>query len=222
MSVPEQPVTAELDPIASFYEYGLAQKARINSIDWLLRQGIPIVTDTVEVNRLLSTAGRSDMAITEPAPMMPLSTPPEIFKSANNFTPGFRMGHVVKTGEVDDFNRPVRQEVPATAEDVLALRELPKIESFEQAQELRESGRFSAFYAFGSHASKPTFLRTLLLFPDFTSKFVASISSPENRHRYERFDLELFAAYQFMSRLVDKGDNRVTVEGEVDDWYLCH
>lgn len=223
------PTVARTTPpvVLSFYAYSLDIKSRINAADATLREGEALLGDLEATNARLSEVGRPDLVIADRAEMMPVNTPAEMAGSVNNFMPNFVMRTGVReTGELNFRDEPVLEAIPPTEEDLDAFKDAPRIGDFEDKKAVIETGEYPLFGA-NSHARKPAFLRMLNLFPDFTKKFVIGISDPANGRHYDRFEPELFVAYQLMSQLIDKADayvvrDNVDVAADgVDDWYLC-
>lgn len=204
---------------ADFDAYACEQVARFNGLSDFLTDSLPIVEDLDTCNAALTEAGRPDLAIVERAEMMPVSTPEEVTEKCNNFLPKFHF----HTGSIEpkegDFGRPT--PIPATKEEILALKDVPKIESHDEIKDLEQSAAFPAFSLF-NHAPKPAFTRMLVLFPAFTVDLASRMSQPEAQNRMIRFEPELFVAYQLMARLVDISDRDVIRkrQAEPDDWYL--
>jgi hypothetical protein len=212
-------------PPSLFNTYAGAKMQRLAYLGGVLAEAGPILEDHGApggTNERLAEAGRPDLVITNPATMMSITHPLEVTRKCNNFSPNFRMWTGGReTSELNIHSEPKMEPIPATDEEVLALRELPKVGSYEEVQELQNSGQYPAFNVF-THASKPAFIRMLNLFPDFTTILVTEISTPENTHSYALFEADLFVAYQLMSGLVDKSDKYVlNDQGDVEDWYLC-
>lgn len=211
------------DPLEVYLNYTVSLKQRLDDASNVLHQGIALTADLDQTNLALGRAGRPDLVLAEPAAMMAITSPREVIsrQPGNNFSPHFSM-RVGKrdTGELDYRDRPIMEIIPPTESDVLHLKGMPKIGDYNHYREIEASGEYPLLGL--NHASKPAFLRMLILFPGFTSRLVVNMSQPENRTQLARYEPELFAAYQVMSRLVDKTDYSVVDEqsGQVDDWYL--
>ena len=213
------------DPVVTFRHYEATLAERLKKAEATLVEGMNLFAGGYPVvNEALADAGRPDLAITQPADMMPVEHPQDIVE-CNNFIPGFKFSTVkYDTQERDCQHAPVAEKVPATTEEILALRTLPRITSFDELQALRHGEQHPAFFSLTSHGKRAAFTRMINLFPGFTANFAAEFSAAKAlEYRHAHYEAELFVAYQLMSRLVDITDYDVTKEdtGEVDDWYLC-
>lgn len=214
-----EPIPKAPDVIADFTDYAQGQALRFAKLSDFLRDSLGIVEDADNANKALEAGGRPDLAITERAEMWQVEKPEEVTERCNNFTPSF----VMYTDRIEppegSLERPTF--IPIAPEELLGLRDLPKIESFEQLRELEGSGNFTfPNNAYITHIVKPAFLRMLILFPDFTVDLVTRMSNDSARHRELRFEPELFVAYQIMSRLVDVEDYSVVNEEGQTQGYL--
>ena len=191
---------------------------RLNNLSDFLTESLAVTDSTVSCNAMLSSAGRPDLVIDEPVEMMGIDKPEDVTERCSNFTPSF---HIYSGRAEPEEDSPENMAfIPMSREEVLKLRDLPIVKSYEDLLRIQESGDIKLPYnAYITHVARPAFVRMLILFPDFTVDLVSRLSSPEGRHSGLRFTPELFIAYQLMSRLVDVDDVK---EGKPDDWYLCH
>ncbi len=207
--------------LSDFNAYTGEQIAILNGLNDFLTENLPLVDNLEKCNAALAEAGRPDLVITDRADMMAANTPEEVTERTGNFVPNFTM--YTQRIEPEEDSLEGATLIPITIEELQALSNLPILRSFDEIQALEESGDFVVPYQ-STHYFKPAFIRMLVLFPDFTTDLITRISNPENRNRKLRFEVELFVAYQLMSRLVDKNDIWVVKEGETepDNWHLCH
>jgi hypothetical protein len=208
-------------PVAEFGAYIVGRIQQLETLHSFFLEALPVVTDLEGVNKRLAETGRPDLAVVERADMLAISTPQEIPQRGNNFLPNFHFWTgKAEVGDPDPWGNRPKENIPATLEEVLALRQLPRLNSFEEKKEA--ANQFPAL-KHSCHGTRPAFTRMLILFPEFTTSLVTEMSAPANRSKYDKFEERLFVAYQLMSRLVDKADYGVVNEqGEVDSWYLCH
>lgn len=184
---------------------------------------LPIVSDIESVNARLTEAGRPDLAITDQARMMEIVEPADIPKRCNNFTPNFHFyTDRRETGDLDWRNEPATELIPATREEILALKDVPKFASYDEFADMADSRKFPALSRNGNHGNEPAFTRMIILFPEFASSLAVDMSTLEDRRRYAKFEDRLYVAYQLMSRLVDKLDPHVlNKDGGVEERHLC-
>ncbi len=190
-------------PVEGFQAERRDWEERMAAAEAMLLDGLPKVEDPVVCNRLLSEAGRPDLAIAELAPMLPIAHPSELPQTSN-----FRARFEFTTATISAENPLDTTHVPITKEELWGL--------------LDGSFRFSDKFPY-NHWGKQAFRRMFVLFPDFTESLVLNMSAQEEHisKRYQRYWPELFVAYQLMSRLVDIDDARVvSADGKVDNWYL--
>lgn len=185
-----------------------------------------IVNDLEAVNARLVAAGREDLVITAPVdPTDFMDTDePRGLRRLSNFQPNFVVYTGLReTGRLKGWgNEPELEGISVTAEELLDLRRMPILETYEEIAELRETGQFPAIYR-PNHCTKPAFLRLLILFPEFTTDLVLGMSQPENAHHYTRFEMEFLVAHKLITRLVDAKDRGVTNnDGVVDHQYFYH
>lgn len=222
MTGPREHLTSQPDLAAEFGSYIVLQVQQLEELGAFFAEALPVVEDLDEVNDRLTESGRPDLTIEDPATMARLTEPREVLLSCNNFLPNFHF----YTGwreidELDYRDQPIKERVPATTEEVLALRAMPKVKTGQELRELEASHRFPALGDNGCHAREAAFIRMLILFPDFTASLVTDMSAPEDRHNYAKFNDRLYVAYQLMSRLVDRSDLGVVDEdGTVNAWHL--
>lgn len=196
------------DPIADFDKYVIDTTERLAKLQEFLGMALSILEDLQLVNGILLQRGGHDLVISDRAEMMPLENPedgPRVRK-LGNFAPKC----TIYTGieESDDDELAGRRLIPITPGQLRGIAD----GSYELDEDL----------AYRKHVPKPAFRRMLVLFPEFSEEFIISISDPEDRRLYDLFLPEIFVAYQLMSRLVDKNDEHVLRNGEVETWYLCH
>lgn len=207
--------------IALDFGVHIAQKIlHLEMLRGFLADSLPTVQSLELTNSLLADAGRPDLAITDQATMTQISKPADIL-SCNNFTPLFvHSTGRRETSDLDWQNKPVLENIPATKDEVLALRQLPKLATYQDVRRVVESREFPALGSSGHrHGIKPAFTRMLVLFPEFTASLTVAMSNDGGR-RWLTLEDDLYVAYQLMSHLVDKSDTYVTRDGEVDDYYL--
>ncbi len=215
-------IQPETDPREAALQYSVDKKAELDRARQTLGLGLDLIDDPARMNGVITELGRSDLVVAHPAVLMPIDHPADaVGRKTSNFAPKFKLFTFSESGELDIHDRAVRERVPVTEEELDDLRTLPLTKSWREYKGLRDTGRFPAISG-NNHAVKPAFTRMLLLFGDFTKGLVGKVSAPENEGNYARFEMELYVAYQLMSRLVDTRDHRVTQNGEVDTWYLCH
>lgn len=208
--------------MVSVGEGGLQGTAPLQRVEFILEQADILFSESYsEANRIIYEQGRADLAMADPAAMMPITDPAVVITDGNNFAAKFVMYTERRNVLMDAEDQPETDPVPITAEELLRLREMPKVESYEGYMEARDSGRYPGLRGSDlTHRTKPAFQRMLLLLPLFTKNLVVGMSALENRGQAEKFEPELFAAYQVMSRLVDTSDLFVVRDGQVDDQYL--
>lgn len=212
--------------VAEFNAHVIKRVQQLEELDGFFAEALPTVMNLETVNDRLTAVGRPDLIISDSAQMMEISHPSDVPKRCSNFSPNFYFYTGVRqASELGFRNEPVEEPIPATVEEILAARNMPKFRTYEEQEEAQERGDFAVFtdVFLPNHAITPAFIRMLILFPEFTSNLVAEMSLLENRHKYTKFEERLYIAYQLMSRLVDKSDYGVLSDtGDVDHWYLCH
>ncbi|MDB5164717.1 MAG: hypothetical protein JWL89_343 [Candidatus Saccharibacteria bacterium] len=216
---------APFQPLETLTRHHEQIEGRFLIAERTLEQGMELFQSGYEmVNNLLAEAQRSDLTITHPAEMRPANHPLDIVDKFGNFAAKFRMiTGTRETGEKDRLSRPISEPIPATAEEILVLGRIPIIRNEEDARALNASPEFPLVSTSNpNHSVNPAFTRMLILFPDFTTQFVTGFSAPENAKHEDRYETELFTAYQLMSRLVDISDPFVTIDDKVDEAYLIH
>lgn len=201
-----------------FDAYAGEQVARFNGLSDFLTDSLGMLGNLEQVNAALEASGRPDLAISEPVEMMHVDSPEEIFGKCNNFAMNFLM--YTDRIEPPQGSHSLAQLVPITKEQLEALKNFPKVDSYEEEEEVVESGDFVLPFQ-SHHFSKPAFLRMLILFPDFTKDLVTRMSAPENRGEELAFKPELFVAWQLMSRLVDENDIYVKERATTDMPYAA-
>lgn len=204
-------VESGVNVINGFNQHVAENTSRLVNLGRFFESALPIVSDLTACNQRLSGAGRSDLAMTEQARMMEVSSPSEVLGKCNNFTPNFSIhtGYVEEDSQGSAYFGKNKKPIPITLEELTSL--VKKKITFENSEN----------WAILSHIIKPAFQRMLALFPDFTTSLVLKLSQSQEGYVYAESEPELFVAYQIMSNLVDVGDEYVVNEGEVDSWYLC-
>lgn len=191
------------DPLKNLEAFAISEKARVEAGVSFLSEALPLVESIDDVNDLLKSAGRDDLLITSPAQMMKIENVNEVLERCNNFIPNFQIftGYLPKE-EGDYFEKPT---------------------AITSAQLAEVAAGTPSFDLPHTHVRKAAFVRMLILFPDFATSLVSTFSGERGYGDvYQRREMELFIAYQLMSRLVDQSDKYVVrSSGEVDDWYLC-
>jgi hypothetical protein len=208
------PAPSEIN--ANFNQYIDTHTQRLTVLKTVLETALPIVSDIHLCNEELVRANRPDLIMIGRAEMMHVSSPEDILKICNNFTPKFYfdIGYEIRPTEGKHFE----ETIPISINES-QLKSLTKEGvSFDDFL-LTEDGWSN------NHADKPAFLRMLVLFTEFTVPFVLAMSATdEHGKRKDEIWLapELFIAYQLMSQLVDTKDKYVLKDdGKIDDWYLC-
>jgi hypothetical protein len=199
-------------------------KGLLDEAECALTEGLAWVAESVDpVNFRLIEAGRDDLVIDQPATMASVDRPQDITEA---FTRGFAIYTGVKIPDPEDESGSLRYEpIAATYDQVLDLRRLPRFYDFEEQAAMQESSLFPAVHkslswGWDTHASRPAFLRTLVLFPGFMARMAEAVSAPEQVGRLRQFDLPSFAAYNVMSKLVDQSDLSVMHGQRVNERYL--
>jgi hypothetical protein len=205
---------------AEFAVLATAEAVRLQRLSDFFGDALPIVIDNQEVNERLTTAGRLDLTIADQAALIGITHPDDVLYRGCNFGPNFAFYTGFRDTGREEWGKKVVEPVPATAAEILALRNLPKFQSVHEVSEIIDTGWFPALGDNANHSSTTAFIRMLILFPDFTVSLVRHISDPENGRRDWKYQNELYVAYQLMSRLVDTSDMYVISEGEVNQSYL--
>jgi|SRR5665213_301781 len=173
---------------------------------------VGLVFDTEAVNRRLIEEGREDLVLTDPEIMRPIEEPSSIWNAlvGNNFPQRFEFAK------------------GADERSLSQLKGLPHIKTVDQLIHIMSSEEFPIAHAVTRNAVRhASFLRMLILFPEFTTELVVQRSggvSTWQEHARVAEDLEapIFVAYQLMSRLTDRSDLGVmNDDGTIDDSSLC-
>lgn len=195
------PTRHEASPVDVFNTYQGEQASRLLRLGNTLSEGLELVSNLSICNQKLTEAGREDLLMTQQATMKPYNSVDNFPNEANNFTPGFQF-----TGR--------------TGENRQSLIDESKLEQLRKGLSHEEVFGFK-YIDSTTHVGKPAFYRMLILFSDFSDRFILDFSKPLSRD-WGEFMPELFVAYQLMSRLVDINDEHVMEDGKIDSWYLCH
>ncbi len=200
---------AVAETIGAFGDYVDIQTQRLFGLRELLETMLPKIEDLEYVNQRMVKAGRPDLIMTRAVPIMPLSNPQDsVTRATNNFAPHMRF--ITGLGEADSGDFFERQSLIGIKEaELMGLIDGSFV--FEERFDL-------------NHSRRPAFIRMLILEPEFTASLVVPYSDdPEDDRRYYLFAPELFVAYQFMSRLVNEGDEgAIKPDGTADEWHFCH
>jgi hypothetical protein len=195
-----------------------------------LTDALDIAEDHEELNRIIAGSPRPDLLLNDKVEMFKIAGPHDIGR-LNNFTPRIStFGIRLYEDKEDYFTKEVKSEW-------IGYRSLDEEEK-ERAFLMGARGGYKQSVAFAAdneidqewakdfivqtHIHKESFMRMWIAFPDFTQRVIDNCLWTPGADRSGRMrQEEIYAAYEVMSRLVDRNDMYVIRDGEVDDWVLC-